>query len=108
MGLSITGYVLEPPRVGQSNSPFTYTPNVYLSNPSAFNTAYPSDESVPRTEYCVFVLDDAETPGTGPNNNSSFVEAKFAWTKNEVLQRFDYSGVDGRFKTLPGSAPVMV
>jgi len=81
---------------------------VYLSNPSAFNTAYPSDESVPRTEYHVFVLDDAQLPGTGPNNQSSFVEAKFGWTKNEVLQRFDYQGADGRFKTLPGSAPTLV
>jgi len=108
MGLSVKGFLLEPPRIGQSNSPYTYTPNVYVSNPSAFNTAYPSDESVPRTEYCVLVLNDSGTPGTGPNNNSSFVEVKFAWTKNEVLQRFDYSGVDGRFKALPGAVPTAV
>lgn len=107
MGLSITGYVLEPPRVGSANSPFTMTPNNYLSNPSAFNTAYPSDESVPRTEYHVFVLDDFVPPGTGPETHGSFTDATFCWTKNEVIQRFDYQGQDGRFKTLPGASPTV-
>jgi len=103
MGLSITGYVLEPPRVGSANSPFTMTPNNYVSDQGVFNTAYPSDESVPRTEYCVFVLNDFVTPGTGPANTRSFTDATFVWTKNEVVQRFDFEGQDGRFKTLPGS-----
>lgn len=107
MGLSITGYVLEPPRVGSANSPFTMTPNNYLSDPSAFNIAYPSDESVPRTEYHVFVLDDFVPPATGPGGNPAFTDAIFAWTKNEVIQRFDYDAQDGRFKTLPG-APLEV
>ncbi len=103
MGLSITGYVLEPPRVGSANSPFTMTPNNYVSDQGAFDTAYPSDESVPRTEYCVFVLNDFVTPGTGPDGTRSFTDATFVWTKNELVQRFDYEGQDGRFKALPGS-----
>jgi hypothetical protein len=37
-------YLLEPPRVGQANSPFTQTPDNYISNQLAFNTAYPPDE----------------------------------------------------------------
>ena len=106
MPLSITGYVLDPPRVGSANSPFTATPNNYLSNPGAFNAAFPSNESVPRTEYHVFVLNDFEPPGTGPGGSRSFVDARFCWTKNEVIQRFDFEGQDGRFKTLPGSAPI--
>lgn len=105
MGLSIKGYVLEPPRVGSSNSAFTYTPNVYISDQGAFDAAYPSDESVPRTEYHVFVLNDFVPPGTGPGVSRSFVDATFAWTKNEAIQRFDYEGRDGRFKTYPGDAP---
>jgi hypothetical protein len=106
MGLSITGYVLEPPRVGSANSAFTYTPNNYISDQGAFDAAYPSDESVPRTEYQVFVLNDFVPPGTGPGVTRSFVDATFAWTKNEVVQRFDYEGRDGRFKTLPGAVLV--
>jgi len=103
MSLSIKGYVLEPPRVGQSNSPFTYTPNIYISDQGSFDAAYPSDESVPRTEYHVFVLNDDVQPRTGPNGNHSFVDSTFAWTKNEVITRFDYKGSEGRFKTLPGA-----
>ncbi len=110
MPLSITGFVLDPPRVGGSNSPFTMTPNVYVYDQNAFDTAYPSDESTPRTEYHVFVLVDplSALSGTGPEGNGSFVDARFAWTKNEVIQRFDYEGSEGRFKTLPGAALIEV
>lgn len=109
MGLSVKGYVLDPPRVGGSNSPFTMTPNVYIADPSAFNAAYPLDESAPRTEYCVFVLlDPSSSVGTGPDGNGSLVDARFAWTKNEVIQRFDYVGSEGRFKPLPGSSLIRV
>lgn len=110
MPLSITGYVLDPPRVGGSNSPYTMTPNVYVYNQSAFDTAYPSDESAPRTEYYVFVLVDpiSATSGTGPGGNGSLIDARFAWTKNEVIQRFDYEGSEGRFKALPGAALIVV
>jgi hypothetical protein len=79
------------------------TPNNYVADQGAFNTAYPSDESAPRTEYCIFVLNDSATPGTGPGNIRSFADATFVWTKNEVIQRFDFEAQDGRFKALPGS-----
>lgn len=91
-GLSITGYVLESPRVSSANSPYTQTPNIYVSDQSAFDTAYPSDESVPRTDYFVFVHVDGDFP-----------DAEFHWTKNEVIDRFDYDGLGQRFRTLPGA-----
>ena len=91
-GLSITGYVLEPPRVGQSNSPFTTTPNVYIGSQAAFDAAYPTAETEPRSEYHVFVLKDGDIPD----------DASFCWTKNEIINRFGYSSQDQRFKTLPG------
>jgi hypothetical protein len=108
--LSILGYVLDPPRVGGSNAPFTMTPNVYVYDQIAFDAAYPSDESSPRTEYHVFVLVDpiSAISGTGPGGNGALVDARFAWTKNEVIQRFDYEGSEGRFKTLPGAALIVV
>jgi hypothetical protein len=103
--LSITGYVLEPPRVGQANSPFTQTPNDLISDQGSFDVAYPpSIESNPRTDYLVFVAQDGK-----------LADAYFYWTKNEgavqsgvqvTFARFDYSGKDQRFKTLPGSGPV--
>lgn len=91
-GLSITGYVLEPPRVGGSNSPFTSTPNVYIYDQTAFDAAYPSNESEPRTEYCVFTKDEGDLH-----------EATFFWTKNEVINRFDYDGQEQRFRPLYGA-----
>lgn len=91
MGLSITGYVLEPTRVGRSNSPFTFTPDIIISSQAAFDTAYPSSEANPRTEYHVFVLTDGDFP-----------DPEFCWTKNEILQRFGYDGRNQRFRTLPG------
>lgn len=106
MGLAIEGYVLEPPRVGQANSPFTLTPNVYVSNQGTFDGAYPANESVPRTEYLVQVMTDGDLD-----------VAKFAWTKNEgavasglqvPFLRFDYDGQAQRFKLLPGSSPTNV
>jgi hypothetical protein len=91
-GLSITGYVLEPPRVGGANSPYTSTPDVYIYDQGAFDTAYPSDESAPRTEYCVFVKEQGDLH-----------EAVFFWTKNEVISRFDYDSRDQRFRPLYGA-----
>lgn len=92
MPFSVTGYVLEPTRVGQANSPFTFTPNIFVANQVAFDTAYPSDESVPPTQYLVQVMQDGD-----------LADAVFGWSRNEVIQRFDYDGRDQRFKTLPGS-----
>lgn len=96
MGFLLTGYVLEPPRVGQANSPFTFTPNIVLTDPSAFNTHYPSNETAPRTDYLVFPRVDGDLPG-----------AVFCWTKNEVVTRFDYDGKNQRFRPLPGAAPTV-
>jgi len=92
MPLSITGYIVDPPRVGAANSAFTQTPNVYISNQTTFDFYYPSDESAPRTEYHVFVLEDGDFP-----------DCTFCWTKNEVINRFDYDGRQQRFRMLPGS-----
>lgn len=97
MGLSILGYVLEPVRVGGSNSAFTLTPNNLIADSGAFSAHYPSgSEPVSRTEYLVLVQTDG-----------LLADADFGWTKNEVVQRFDYSGQDQRFKPLAG-APLEV
>lgn len=89
---NILGYVLEPPRVGQSNSQFTMTPNDVESDAFTFTTFFPQgSEPNPRVEYLVLVMTDGLLP-----------DAKFGWTKNEVVARFDYSGPDQRFKNLPG------
>ncbi len=97
MGLTISGYVLEPVRLGSSNAPVTYTPDVAITNQGAFDAAYPSTEANPRTEYHVFVLTDGKLH-----------DAKFCWTKNEVISRFGYDGRFQRFRTLPGGAPTVV
>jgi hypothetical protein len=93
-GLTIKGYVLEPPRVGAANSPYTMTPDVYISNQGVFDAWYDALETKPRTEYHVFVIIDGDFP-----------DAAFCWTKNEVVSRFEYDGRGGRFKTMPGSSP---
>lgn len=111
MSLSITGYILDPPRVGTANSPFTLTPDNLISNQVAFDAAYPSDESAPRAEYLVQVLEEVNGTATGPGGNRSLPDALFLWTKNEgdiqagtqvPFQRFDFSGQDGRFIPLLG------
>lgn len=98
--MALYGYVLESVRLGQSNSPYTASPDTYISNQTTFDLSYPSDESAARTEYHVFVLEDGRLP-----------DAVFAWTKNEgaiqdgaqiPFRRFDYDGRDGRFRTLSG------
>lgn len=91
-GLEITGYVLEPVRVGGSNSPFTQTPDITISSQATFDAAYPSSETSPRTDYHVFIREDGKLH-----------DATFMWTKNEVIRRFGYAGRDQRFKTLPGA-----
>jgi len=45
----------------------------------------------------VFVLEDGD-----------FTTASFAWTKNEVLDHFDYDGKNQRFKALPGAELIAV
>ncbi len=98
MGLSIKGYVLEPPRVAAANEAFTATPNNYISDQAAYNAAYPSgSEPNPRADYLVLVLEDG-----------LLVNAQFGWTKNEYTNRFDYDGRDQRYKLLAGSVPEAV
>lgn len=108
----LKGYILEPPRVGGSNSPFTFTPNVLISDQGTFDAAYPLDESAPRSEYMVQVLREVTGSGTGPGGIPSLPDATFAWTKNEgavqsglqvPFQRFDYAGQDQVFKPLQGA-----
>ena len=91
------GYVLEGVRVGQANSSFTQTPDNYISDQVVFDAAYPADESQPRTEYLSLVFDEG-TPIAG-----LLVNAKFGWTKNEVINRFGYLARLGRFQPLPGA-----
>lgn len=93
MGVTLRGYVLEPPRVGGSNAAFTYTPNDLVSDPVAFAAHYPSgSEPVPRTEYLVLVQVGGLLAGA----------VRLGWTKNEVVARFDYAGQAQRFAPLPG------
>jgi hypothetical protein len=93
MGFALSGYVLEKPRVGAANSPFTASPNNFVSDPTAYSSTFGSSESDPgRTEYLALVLVDGDFP-----------VAEFGWTKNEGgLQRFDYDGAEGKFRPLPG------
>ena len=100
MSFSLQGYLLEKPRVGSANSPFTASPDDLISDQSAFDSAFPwYDESNPgRTEYLVVALQDGNLP-----------VAQFGWTKNEVgNQRFDYDGQVGTFKPLPGGPRAVV
>jgi len=99
MGFSLSGYVVEKPRVGAANSSFTASPDNFISDYSAYSSIYGSDESTPgRTEYLTLVLVDGDFP-----------VAEFGWTKNEGgLQRFDYDGTEGKFRPLPGSTRVLV
>ena len=94
MPYSVKGFVLEKPRVGVANSPFTSGPDDFVSDSGAFTAAYPASESVPGTEYCVLLT-------TG----GDLKDARFSWTKNEVLERFGYDGRAGRFWPLPGGVP---
>jgi hypothetical protein len=93
MAFSIKGYVVEPVRVGTSNSPFTPTPTNIVTDQSAYLSHYTSDELVPRTDYLILVQTDGDLP-----------DATFGWTKNETIQRFDYVGLDGHFRPLRGNA----
>ena len=97
MGLAFHGYFLDSCRVGSSNSPFTITPTNYISNLSAYETAYPLSEVNPRTEYLTLVLVDGDLP-----------EAQFGWTKNEILNRFSYDGRDQQFRPLRGAPIIQV
>ncbi len=98
MGFNFKGYVLEPPRVGQANSPFTPSPNNFIADAVAFGAVYPVDsEPSERADYLVMVLTDG-----------LLVDAVFGWTKNEGIQRFEYDGREQRYRPLLGAPPVEV
>ena len=94
MPLDLHGYLLEPPRIGSSNSPYTASPNNLVSNQSNWDAAYPNDESVPNDHYMALALAEGKLP-----------QATFGWAKNETLSRFGYNGRGQRFQTLPGGTP---
>lgn len=86
------GYVLEKPRVGTGNSPFTFTPDNVIVNGGAYSAAFGSNEASPgRTEYLVLTEAGGDLP-----------YAEFGWTKNEGIQRFDFDTGLQRFAPLPG------
>jgi hypothetical protein len=104
----ISGYVLEPVRVGQANGTFTQMPDNYISDQAAFSAAYPFDETAPRTDYLVMVMAEGVV-NPGPQARYGLLEfARFGYTKNEVIDRFAYDAQAGAFKPLRGAAPIEV
>lgn len=100
MSFELQGYLLEKPRVGSANSPFTASPDDLISSQSAFDNAFPSNnENNPgRTEYLVVALQDGNLP-----------VARFGWTRNDTgNQRFDYDGQVGTFKPRPGGLRTVI
>lgn len=97
MGLQFEGYLLEPPRVGFANSPFTATPTNYVYDQTAYDAQFDPASGNPRVEFLTLVVDDRP--------DGRLANVLFGWTKNEVVARFDYGGQDQRFKLLPGSSP---
>ncbi len=97
MTLDVKGFVLEPPRLGRSNASTTFSPNAVVTNSGAFLSAYPVNENGSEVEYHWFVL-----------SGGAIHDARFAWTKNEVVTRFGYSNLLQRFRTLPGGPPQIV
>lgn len=94
MGFDLVGYVLEKPRIGGANSPFTSSPDNLIADPGAYNAVFGPDESNPgRVEYLTLVVVDGD-----------LANAEFGWTKNEAnFQRFDFDGAESRFVPLRGA-----
>ena len=113
MALNTKGYVLEPPRISTSNSPYTSSPNVAVGtsavDQAAYAAAFPmGSEPHPRVEYFTLVLPDG-----GTSEGRFLRNAKFGWTKNEgtltaAFQRFDFDPSTQSFRLLPGSFPTKV
>jgi hypothetical protein len=104
MPINLKGFALDKVRVGQSNSVFSATPDNIVSNSGTFATAYPSDESVPRTDYCVIVIGDGK-----------LADVTLGFTKNEAavalgpaVKRFDYHPRRQGFLPLPGASPTVL
>ena len=99
MSFQLQGYILQKPRVGAANSPFTASPDDFdalpISDPASFGT----DENNPGpVDYLTLVLVDGNLP-----------KVVFGWTKNEGgVQRFDYDGTIGTFKLLQGAKRQLV
>ena len=92
MSIAPKGYVLERPRVGPGNSPYTFTPDCLVSDSGAYNAVFGVDESDPgRVEYLVLVEVGGDLP-----------QAEFGWTKNEGIQRFDFDTTLQQFAPLRG------
>jgi hypothetical protein len=91
MPISTQHYLLQKPRVGSANSPFTASPDDYAvpSNLSSFGT----DESNPGPiDYLTLVLVDG---------NLADPRVTLGFTKNEGgTQRFTYDGTIGTFKPI--------
>ena len=74
MPFSISGFVLEPPRISQSNAPFTSSPNNFVNqndptDVAAYAAAYPTIEADGvRDDYLVMVTSEVApslAPGLG-------------------------------------------
>lgn len=100
MSFSLKGYVLEKPRVGTVNSPYTLTPNngvLTVADQAAYSAAFNDSETLPRVEYMTLATVDGD-----------LADVEFGWTKNEDIQRFDWDGKAQRYTTLPGAPPTQV
>jgi hypothetical protein len=102
MAFTLSGYLLDKPRMGAATNPFTVGPDNVISDQVAWNAAYPADESQPAADYMVLV----------ESTDGSLQGSLFGWTKSEsqtapLLQvtRFGYDGKLGRYNLLPGNAP---
>ena len=97
MTLNKSGCFLEGIRTANANNAFTYPSRSLIFTSSTFN----SQSS--RAEYAIFA--------SGQIQGSSGLEIadpnlKFLWTRNDhTISRFDWSGFDKRWDTLPGSSP---
>jgi hypothetical protein len=84
--LDLSGWVLEKPKISESNSPNTTPPD---------NMTLAGFSPTVRADYMVAAL-----------NNSRLREARFAWVKNAGRDRFGFGDADRRWMPLYGKAPV--
>jgi hypothetical protein len=91
MPVSTQHYLLQKPRVGSANSPFTASPDDYAA-PSDLSS-FGSDESNPGPiDYLTIVLVDG---------NIADPKVTLGFTQNQGgVQRFDYDGTVGTFKPI--------
>jgi len=94
MAFSISGYILEKPRVGTANNTYTATPDNRITDWTAWNAAYPATEINPNDDYLVLVTTEGNV-----------TTSRFGWTKNETVRRFDFMGRTQRYDLLKGTSP---